>query len=504
MFTYKAFLFLLILNEVKSEMDLKTICRNDYRNMNNDKINVLKYCSHNICIEKCCGEGEILDMYSKCISAKVLLNVNERIAKLYKDVDYSKIALYSWNGHDTQKSNKTIVFIRNSRDIQNCTSEHDAANNYFVIEDGSLRMQDTTESKLWWDIKRLEYCVDFKIVPVDKQPAVKLVVREYIADSEDDDKKSVFVLIGLLISSFFLVLVLVVYCLLPKLQNLIGRVLMAYTLSILVTFLLKIIIHLGKESFETSKPCKTLTPMLYFAALSSFFWLNVMSFDVWWSLRGHRKRRDINRRGELVKFLWYCLYAWGTPLLITAIVTTLDNIKLENLNIYKPPFSDCFVNDDGVQYYFFIPIGVIIFVNIILFLLTVYNIWMIKRAVQRCQDSRSSKQDANRFATYFKLSVIMGVSWCLELVPSNTPLWIFILTNTYNLFIGVAIFFLFVFNKKILSMLCKRFNVNNRFTERLEVSQTTKSSGGTRPTKTYTKDQSYEMEHLNDCPNGTT
>ncbi|KAJ8722241.1 hypothetical protein PYW08_004643 [Mythimna loreyi] len=501
MSSYKAFLFLLIFSLVKSEMDFKTMCRNDYRNMNNDKINVSKYCSDNICIEKCCGEGEMFNKKSECINAKVLFSrFNKKFAYLSNDVDYSKIALYSWDGYEKQKSKRSFVFIQNHRLIQNCTTEYNATNEFFILEDGSIRMQDTIGSKLWSEIKRLQYCVEFKVVFLNKIPTVKLVMREYNVDTEDDEKKSVFMLIGLLISSFFLVLVLVVYCLLPKLQNLIGLVLMAYTLSILVTFLLKIIIYLGSASFN-SEDCKIITPMLYFAAISSFFWLNVMSYDVWWSLRGHRKRCDINRRGELVKFLWYCLYAWGAPLLITAIVTTLDNIKLENLNIYKPPFSDCFVNPVSIQYYFIIPIGVIIFVNIILFLLTVYNIWMIKRAVLRSNDSRSSKQDSNRFMTYIKLSVVMGVSWCLELVPSDSSLWVYILVNTFNLLIGVAIFFLFVFKKQIYIKLCKRFNIKNRFTERRIVSQTTRTGGTTRSTKVYySKDQSHEMDLLKDCP----
>ncbi|KAJ8731201.1 hypothetical protein PYW07_004365 [Mythimna separata] len=506
MFTYKVFLFLFFsFRVVKSEMDSKTLCANDYRNMANDKIDVTEYCSRNNCVEKCCGEGELFNAAGECINSKVLFKrFVKKLSNLSKDYDYSTIDLHSWDGKNKQKSKKSFVFIVNRRALQNCTSEHNFENDFFIEEDGSLEIQDTSESKLWTHINRLEYCVDFKVVPVNGRPKVKLVMREYNADdAEDVGKKSIFVLVGLIISSFFLVLVLVVYCLLPQLRNLIGRVLMAYTLSILVTFLLKIFMYIGNGLLE-SKQCKIISPILYFTAMSSFFWLNIMSFDVWWSLRGHRKRCDINRRGENVKFMWYCLYAWGSPLLITAIVTTLDNINLQKLHItLKPPFSDCFFNVNSIRYYFFLPIGVIISVNIILFILTVYNIWMIKKAVQRCNDSRSSKQDANRFMTYIKLSVVMGVSWCLELVPSTTPLWVFILTTTYNLFIGVAIFFLFVFKKKIFIKLCKRFNINNRYTKSLEVSQVTRTSG-TRSTKAYTKDQSHEMDLLKDCPKGTT
>lgn len=57
-------------------------------------------------------------------------------------------------------------------------------------------MQDTNGSNSWSNIKKLEYCVDFKLVVIDKIPQVKLLVREYNADPEDEDKKSIFVLVG--------------------------------------------------------------------------------------------------------------------------------------------------------------------------------------------------------------------------------------------------------------------------------------------------------------------
>lgn len=54
-----------------------------------------------------------------------------------------------------------------------------------------------------------------------------------------------------------------------------------------------------------------------------------------------------SKREELARFLWYGLYAWGTPFLIAAIVVTLDNIDISYMGIVKPPFESCF-HDEGL------------------------------------------------------------------------------------------------------------------------------------------------------------
>lgn len=116
-------------------MDFETVCRNDYRDMNNDQINVLKHCSRNLCIEKCCGEDEMFSPKGTCNNTKIMFQkINKRFANLSKDVDYSKINLYSWDGNTKQESDKIFVFIRNDRDLKNCTSEHSITNNFFIVE----------------------------------------------------------------------------------------------------------------------------------------------------------------------------------------------------------------------------------------------------------------------------------------------------------------------------------------------------------------------------------
>ncbi|KAI8437027.1 hypothetical protein MSG28_010416 [Choristoneura fumiferana] len=67
--------------------------------------------------------------------------------------------------------------------------------------------------------------------------------------------------------------------------------------------------------------------------------------------------------------------------------------------------------------------------------------------------------DVHRFMLYLKLSVIMGVSWVLEVVSFLAPQFsVWYLTDAYNLLIGVSIFLIFICKKKIYNKLRKRYS----------------------------------------------
>ncbi|KAI8437023.1 hypothetical protein MSG28_010414 [Choristoneura fumiferana] len=68
--------------------------------------------------------------------------------------------------------------------------------------------------------------------------------------------------------------------------------------------------------------------------------------------------------------------------------------------------------------------------------------------------------DVRRFMLYLKLSVIMGVSWVLEVVSFLAPQFsVWYLTDAYNLLIGVSIFLIFICKKKIYNKLRKRYSL---------------------------------------------
>lgn len=66
-----------------------------------------------------------------------------------------------------------------------------------------------------------------------------------------------------------------------------------------------------------------------------------------------------------------------------------------------------------------------------------------------------------RFIMNLKLFTVMGISWVLEIISTfNTNETITAILDTYNIFIGVFIFIIFVFKRKVLYELKCRFGKN--------------------------------------------
>ncbi|XP_075985284.1 G-protein coupled receptor Mth2-like [Anticarsia gemmatalis] len=448
------------------------------------------YCKNKNCLVKCCPDGYMVvakDNVPQCIRPGV-----ERLQdKLSEEVN-----VYKWDDKlktpvDTGKTvNSHFEFVQNDYLMDLTKTIPFTVCDFKILEDGSLKVKKTKEDMPCYDTSPLQYCVSYVFILRDPKEGegtgpVRDAVFSFRGLREDDPdakKKHDFAAIGMLISSFFMALVLVVYASLRQLRNIVGMILMAYMFTLSVAFVLQSaqLIALVQSNID-SKTCQLLSPATYYFLVASFFWLNVMSFDLWWTIRGTRKRRDIHRRGELVKFGWYGLYAWGVPALLTMAVVIVDRNQLYGDENDRPPFRSCSAENRATVLYTHIPIGIMTAANIVFFILTAYNIWLVKSAVHKSKDSRNTKPSENRFVIYIKVFLLMGGSWILELMPSDQVFWLHVLINFYNMFVGVAIFIMFVCRKSILIMLCKKFNIRNSYVDRMQSSQysrsgTTKSS----------------------------
>ena len=127
MFAFKVFLFVLSTSVVKSEEEFDTLCKNDYRDANNAKINVEEYCFNKLCIEKCCGKDEFTFLDGTCYPLN-LLNKHRTVKTQYKAINI----LSSMNVNKT--STKPFYFIYNHRNVYNCTSEHLLSDEYEISE----------------------------------------------------------------------------------------------------------------------------------------------------------------------------------------------------------------------------------------------------------------------------------------------------------------------------------------------------------------------------------
>ena len=130
---YKVFMLLCMLSVAKSEIDFETECKHDYRNMGNVQINVTRFCSTNVCIEKCCAEGYMIAPKGQCKNINAMFKQFTRVTHRRSEVNYSSISLFSYDGINEKKSKKDFVFIQNRRN-PNCTSEQRTLNEFYILE----------------------------------------------------------------------------------------------------------------------------------------------------------------------------------------------------------------------------------------------------------------------------------------------------------------------------------------------------------------------------------
>lgn len=92
----------------------------------------------------------------------------------------------------------------------------------------------------------------------------------------------------------FLLATFIVYACIPELRNVHGKSLMSYVLGLTVgyTILASVQFHGNQEECRdgstncfTNVVCVILGYIIYFSFMVSFFWLNVMCFDIFWTFR---------------------------------------------------------------------------------------------------------------------------------------------------------------------------------------------------------------------------
>lgn len=129
---------------------------------------------------------------------------------------------------------------------------------------------------------------------------------------------------GISLSIPFLIITFLVHAFIPQLRNLHGKTLMSYVACLTFSFIFLVVINDATISqFLVGKICKTTGYLFYGSMLSSFFWLNVMSYDIWKTITGGV--RDRRKSSEIEWYWMYFRYAFGFPLLILICTAFMDN-----------------------------------------------------------------------------------------------------------------------------------------------------------------------------------
>lgn len=255
-------------------------------------------------------------------------------------------------------------------------------------------------------------------------------------------------LIGLGISMISLLLHLIVFSIVPDLRNLPGWNLAALCSSLFVSYLLIFIIGTG-EATKIPEMCIALAFLTHFFMLASIVWMSVMSYDVFVSLmRATGSFRISSNQFKWKKFGIYCSFAFGVALLFA-----FSSLLAEVLDIvpqpYKPMYKEmCWFSKKTPLLIFFAgPVIVLTCINLVFFALSAYTIHSNKMKSEQDEHKSILKR---RYLMYFRLSVIMGITWIVGIVAAifnEDWLWyLFVLLNTFQ---GFFIFLAFTCSKKV-------------------------------------------------------
>uniref|UniRef100_A0A182Q5Y6 G-protein coupled receptors family 2 profile 2 domain-containing protein n=1 Tax=Anopheles farauti TaxID=69004 RepID=A0A182Q5Y6_9DIPT len=411
-------------------------------------------CAVRVCVRLCCGENEYLAR--RCLPAEPNMPIMVNVSAM-EAINLRNHSLYGF------------LYGKPCEQVYELLPEESSADEWIVARNGSIII---AEDLL---ITRNQYCIAPRL---NSTYASGLVCFT----STEEFKYNLYP-IGMLLSVPFLLLTFLVYACIPDLQNMHGKSLMCYVLGLSVGYTVLSMVQL-RVFPGASASCVISGYIVYFSFMVSFFWLNVMSFDIYWTFKGVTGVRS----SETKKFLLYSLYAWGCPILLVATAILAD--FTEWLPIYlRPQFGTTrclFVDNKLIEFlYMYMPLLILVFMNVVFFLITALRIYKIQcetSVVRRGDSKRHTKldNDRDRFGLYLRLFIVMGVTWSLEIISwlVDNNAWIFYVSDVCNCIQGFLIFALFVLKQKIKRLIYKKFGIR-------EIKQEQKmSSSSTRTTAT--------------------
>ncbi|CAF2809774.1 unnamed protein product [Rotaria sp. Silwood2] len=219
---------------------------------------------------------------------------------------------------------------------------------------------------------------------------------------------------------------------------------------------------------------------IHFFYLASFFWMNVMAFDLWKTFHKGFSLYIYEIRERLP---FYALYAWGMPVIIVLIGIILDakNARLKPCygRFFRGCYDVCFrtKNDTPLQgcwiesalmrfVLFGCPVAIILVINFVFYALTVRSIRrglqkvrvQVERKFQRKKQVVPGEHDVK---IYMRMAVLAGFGWTigfiLFILPDNqqgfkrflvaSVKYLFILLNATP---GLFIFAVYVCNRRVL------------------------------------------------------
>ena len=190
--------------------------------------------------------------------------------------------------------------------------------------------------------------------------------------------------------------------------------------------------------------CKVLTCLQHVAWLGAFSWMCFIALTTTSAVRSTipTSKQTISR------WKYFIISTWPVPIVTACVVS--DHYNVASFTYWSS--STCWIDERyALILTFGVPIGIIIIINAVCFILVAYALHRHRRTTQMCGETLS---DVNVCKILSKLMSLMGLTWIFGFLANIKQLsfmnYAFVVTNSLQ---GVFIFFSFVCTKKIALLL---------------------------------------------------
>jgi len=251
---------------------------------------------------------------------------------------------------------------------------------------------------------------------------------------EAREKTKQFYPVFIFISSFFLFVTLVVYCLLQENRSkLFGKLTIGFLLNIFLAFLstgIHYTLNVGENKFYLGTTlCKTLGYIVQHTWISFFCWMSAMALNITYTFtQSFRHSNAMSNKQTKAVFL-HILFGQGVPLVVTLVTLVMDTRGgddqiLPNMGIYSCFVGEEFKENPGsflkspVFLYFYLTIVIAWLINIVCFVVTAVHLMSHWAKAKSMKQSKANNTPMAHAKILGSLLIIMGGPWIFELISA--------------------------------------------------------------------------------------
>jgi hypothetical protein len=288
-----------------------------------------------------------------------------------------------------------------------------------------------------------EYCIHFtnsasEFVNQTSEDAIRpvfSVCQSELTEQEleDREKTQQFYPILIFISSFFLFVTLVVYCLLQENRSkLFGKLTIGFLLNIFLAFLATGIhysLNIAVNRYYLQTPlCKTLGYIVQHTWISFFCWMSAMALNITYTFTQSFRHSNAMSNKQTKAVVLHILVGQGVPLLITLVTLVMDTQGssdkhvLPNMGEFSCFLGEEFKLEPGSFFksptflYFYLPIVIAWVINIVCFIVTAVHLMSHWAKAKAMKQSRANNTPMAHAKILGSLLVIMGGPWIFEII----------------------------------------------------------------------------------------